>query len=263
MSRLSLPRAVISLRSNRTNCPSSPKIGRRFVAVAAFAATPGRGGFAFARRPRRWCRDQCRDRRWSRCHHCRKRHRRKRRRNLRKRRDLARSAFEAGIARKRKRLQFAAKRNYPSTDPTRRSVARVAALAANRTVVAVVVAVVVHNRRRLVAADTKAVDRTSIAHVVAAAVVGKNQSLSWPRQRRRSQRYRPNVAVVVEDTMTDIVATDVAVAAGVKFLRCSNVAVEVVAVVEKHYYTRWACSYLLAAAAAAVEKILSRTDSCN
>lgn len=164
------------------------------------------------------------------------RHRRMRRRNLRKHRDLARSAFEAGIARKRKRLQFAAKRNYPSTDPTRRSVARVAALAANRTVVAVVV--VVHNRRRLVAADTKAVDRTSIARVVAAAVVGKNQSLSWPRQRRRSQRYRPNVAVVVEDTMTDIVATDVAVAAGVKVLRCSNVAVEVVAVVEKHYYTR-------------------------
>ncbi len=125
-------------------------------------------------------------------------------------------------------------------------VARVVALAASRTVVVADVAVAaaaVHNLRRLVAADRKAVDQTSMSRAVAVAVVGKNQNLNWRHRRRRWRRYHPIAAVAAADTTTArrIAASDVdvAVAAEVKVLRCSNVATEVAAVVaEKHYYTR-------------------------
>lgn len=127
-------------------------------------------------------------------------------------------------------------------------VARVVALAASRTVVVADVAVAaaaVHNLRRLVAADRKAVDQTSMscAVAVAVAVVGKNQNLNWRHRRRRWRRYHPIAAVAAADTTTAcrIAASGVAVAvaAEVKVLRCSNVATEVAAVVaEKHYYTR-------------------------
>ena len=123
-------------------------------------------------------------------------------------------------------------------------VALVVALAASRTVVVADVAAAaaaVHNLRRLVAADRKAVDQTSMSRAVA--VAEKNQNLNWRHRRRRWRRYHPIAAVAAADTtMARRIAASgvaVAVAAEVKVLRCSNVATEVAAVVaEKHYYTR-------------------------